>query len=63
MGVVGAWPPGACPWVEALLLLLLLGCRAEGGRPEPWVQLLPGGREGEREGVWARLPRLGLVFS
>lgn len=35
--------------------------------PEPWVQLLPVRREGEREGVWARLPRLGgrlgLVFS
>lgn len=36
-------------------------------RLEPWVELLPGGREGEREGVWAILPRvggrLGLVFS
>lgn len=45
-----------CPWEDALLL-----------GPEPWVQLLLGGREGERAGVWARLPRfggrLGLVFS
>lgn len=45
----------------------LLGARAEAAAPEPWFQLLLGGREGEREGVWARLPRfggrLGLVFS
>lgn len=60
-----------------LLLLLLLGARAEAAAvvavpvAEPWFQLVPGGRgrgrEGEREGVWARLPRfggrLGLVFS
>lgn len=36
-------------------------------RPEPWVELLLGGRAREREGVWTRLPRvggrLGLVFS
>lgn len=62
---------GLCPWEETtmLLLLLLFGWRPEdAARPELWVELLPGGRAGEREGgVWARLPReggrLGLVFS
>lgn len=62
-----------------LVLLLLLGARAEAAAvvavaapvAEPWFQLVAGGRgrgrDGEREGVWARLPRfggrLGLVFS
>lgn len=54
-------------------MLLLLGTRAEAAtvvavlEAEPWFQLVPGGRDGEREGAWARLPRfggrLGLVFS
>lgn len=56
--------PGLCPWDEALLLL---GRRPEVVRPEPWDELLLGGRAGDREGVWAMLPldsgRLGLVFS
>lgn len=55
---------GLCPWEEAILLLVL---RPEVVKPEPCVEVLPGGREGEWEGVWAILPtasgRLGLVFS
>lgn len=53
-----------CPWGDPLLLL---GLRPEVATPESCVQLLLGGREGEREGVWPRLPRfggrLGIVFS